>query len=87
MEEPGGRALTGAWIETGHGVEVKDLALSRALTGAWIETQIGSQTSDLLCVAPSRARGLKHYKNVVNRVRLRRALTGAWIETSNRFER
>ena len=38
MQSDGGRALTGAWIETEFRAVTKFRDLGRALTGAWIET-------------------------------------------------
>ena len=54
---------------------------SRTLTGAWIETNCYPCRSQETQVAPSRVRGLKHFKGALWSGGSCRTLTGAWIET------
>ena len=62
------RTFTGAWIETILNDKGDILAICRTFTGAWIETRHETRTPSKIRVAPSRVRGLKHYKYFLLRI-------------------
>src|SRR5690606_10564944 len=76
------RSLTGAWIETRHGVLRCHDSHRRSLTGAWIETASARLIpSAAITSLPhgSVDRNLHHEMKAPRAGR--RSLTGAWIET------